>query len=228
MLLSRLPCGTIPDPAPSIPASIWAFPLVGALVGALMWAGFAAATALGLPPFAAALIALAIQALATGGLHEDGLADTADGFGGGAVKARKLEIMKDSRIGSYGVLALIFTLGLSATAIAEAGGFWAFLAIGAASRTAMLWPMTRLPAARDDGLGHSARAPLAPRHWVALGLTLVLGLTALPALPIIALTTLSLTALFKRQIGGQTGDTLGATQKLTECAGWLTLAALTI
>lgn len=225
MLLTRLPAGHARSHAP-LPAAVWAFPLVGALVGVLMWAVFAFALWLGLPPLAAALLALVASALATGGLHEDGLADTADGFGGGASRDRKLAIMRDSRIGSYGVLALVLTLGLTATGMAEGGTLARFVAIGAASRTAMLLPMAFLRPARAEGLGRSATIGADARVGVALGLTLILALGAPAVLvPMLAM-ALAMTALMRAQIGGQTGDTLGATQKITEATGWLAAAAL--
>jgi adenosylcobinamide-GDP ribazoletransferase len=226
MLLTRLPAGRIAGEAPPLAHAAWAFPLVGALIGLLMWATFAAAAGLGLPPLAAALLALAAQALATGALHEDGLADTADGLGGGATRARKLEIMKDSRIGSYGVLALFFTLGLTTTTMAETASLARFIAIGAASRTAMLLPMAFLRPARSSGLGHGAALAADARFAAALVLTLTVSLPAPGALLPILAVTLALTALMRVQVGGQTGDTLGATQKLAECAGWLAAAAL--
>jgi adenosylcobinamide-GDP ribazoletransferase len=234
MLLTRVPAGQIKDPLPAMAQAVWAFPVLGAALGAVIWLAFAGANAIGLPPLTAAFLALGLQALLTGGLHEDGLADTADGFGGGHDRDRKLDIMRDSRIGTYGVLALILTLGLTATAMAhtwEHGGnhgrtLAAFLVIGATSRTAMLVPMALLPPARDNGLGHGAA--LSPGRPVALALAIsaVLGLIALPALVAMMLLAGALLALFKAQIGGQTGDTLGATQKLSEMTGWLTIAAL--
>jgi len=109
-MLSRLPVGYV-ELAPTIGSSAWAFPLVGGILGALaamvmlglLWIGVAASMAAGL--------ALLAMIFLTGGLHEDGLADVADGFGGGRDTARKLEIMRDSQIGSYGGLALVFSLG---------------------------------------------------------------------------------------------------------------------
>ena len=228
MILTRLPVGRIAGDAPPIAASIWAFPLVGLVLGLGMGLVFAAATALSLPALACALLALAAGALATGGLHEDGLADTADGFGGGPTVTRKLEIMRDSRIGSYGVLALIFVIGLTASAIAGHGSIAAFLAIGAVSRTVMLLPMTFLKPAREDGLGHGARAALQTPFWVALAVSALVAIAAgvlLPALVMLGAGWAVMT-LARRQIGGQTGDVLGATQKIAECIGWLSVAAL--
>jgi adenosylcobinamide-GDP ribazoletransferase len=228
MILTRLPSGRIEGTAPPIASAAWAFPLVGLVIGALMAAAFNFALWLGLPSFAAALLALATAALTTGALHEDGLADLADGFGGGATISRKLEIMRDSRIGSYGVLALILILGLTASGMAEGGTTGLFLAIGAASRATMLLPMSLLPPAREDGLGRSATMPLDARFAAAFGIALLVTLatgTLAIVLPTL-LATVAVMLLARAQIGGQTGDVLGATQKLAECAGWLTAAAL--
>ena len=228
MILTRLPAGRITGDAPTIASAIWAFPAIGALLGAIAGMVFALASWLGLPAFASALLALAAGALSTGALHEDGLADTADGFGGGATVTRKLEIMKDSRIGSYGVLALLLTLGLTASGMASAGTLALFAAIGAASRTMMLLPMVFLKPAREDGLGRSATAEADVRFLAAMGLTLAVTLvtSTLSIFTAMLAAALLVTILARRQIGGQTGDVLGATQKLTECTGWLTAAAI--
>lgn len=127
VFLTRLPLPRLTDAAARTPVSraSWAFPLVGlavGLVGALTLWGTALA---GLPPLVSALATLAVTVALTGALHEDGLGDLADGFGGGATRDRKLEIMRDSRVGSYGVLALLFSIGLRAgalTALLETGG----------------------------------------------------------------------------------------------------------
>src|ERR1700760_415860 len=121
--LTRLPLGSAHTdvPPPSLADASGAFPLVGLVIGAIGGIAYAIASALALPALAAALIAIAATALITGALHEDGLADTADGFGGGATREMKLEIMRDSRIGTFGVLALIFSIGLRAIAIADTG-----------------------------------------------------------------------------------------------------------
>ena len=227
MLLTRLPAGRIKGKAPSTAEAAWAFPLVGALVGLLSFVAFWIATWLGLPPLAAAFLAMAASAFLTGALHEDGLADLADGFGGGRDKATKLAIMRDSRLGSYGAVALIFVLVLTATGIAETGSLALFVAIGALSRTAMLLPMAVLPPARSDGLGHAAALTIDSRVIVAFAVTAALVLVAVAFWPLIAAVaaTFAVLALAKRQIGGQTGDVLGATQKLAECAAWLAATA---
>lgn len=234
MLLTRLPVGSVRPPHPSIAEAGWAFPVAGALVGAIAWAGFAGACALGLPPTAAAWIAIGTGLLATGGLHEDGLADFADGFGGGRDKAAVLRIMRDSRIGSYGVLALIATLGAksaSLAALGDAAGLAAFVSLGAASRAAPLILADRLRPSRDDGLGQTMgeRAGL----WrlgvgvgaAALALSL-LGMAGLAAAAAMTVATAAVGWIAWRKIGGQTGDVLGAAQTLAETAGWLAVLAV--
>jgi adenosylcobinamide-GDP ribazoletransferase len=190
---------------------------------------------LGLPVMPAAALALAATVLVTGALHEDGLADTADGFGGGATATRKLEIMRDSRIGTYGVLALLLSLLLrwsALVAVAPSGKiFWVLLAAHAASRALIPTFMAALPSARSDGLSANAGTVDVPVLRLALLIGFVALLTsgfwfALVAALILALCFFGLRALADRQIGGQTGDVLGALQQICEIAILLTAAAL--
>lgn len=227
MFLTRLPAGPLPDKVPTIAQAAWAFPLAGLLVGTISGAVFVAMASV-LPGLPAALLALATSAIVTGALHEDGLADLADGFGGGQDKAAKLDIMRDSRIGSYGVVALILTLALTGSAIAEAGSFPLFLVIGAASRTAMVVALALMPPARDNGLGQAAalkRGATVPFALLIAVTTAALAGSLLLLIPI-ALITFAIARLAMHQIGGQTGDVMGAIQKLGECGAWLTAAAL--
>ncbi len=226
MLLTRLPAGNLGPDAPTTGQAIWAFPLVGALVGVIGAAVHWVALTIGLPPFVAAVLAVSATVLATGALHEDGLADVADGFGGGQDRAAKLTIMRDSRIGSYGVVALILILALTIGSIAEAGATLSFITVGAISRSAMLLPMIVLPAARSDGLGHAAQNT-SRGHLVAACL-LALPFIILAPWPALAATGAALVSvrLAQKHIQGQTGDVLGATQKLAECAAWITAAAI--
>ena len=174
----------------------------------------------------AGAVALAVAALATGALHEDGLADTADGLFGGWTKERRLEIMKDSRIGSYGVLALmVVTLARwSAITALVAGGHWAaILAAAGLSRAPMAAVMAGLPNARGNGLSASTGAPTRGAAAGAAGLALLLALlltggTAIAMGLAVLATTAGVAALAKRKIGGQTGDILGATQQMAETA----------
>ncbi|WP_181180926.1 adenosylcobinamide-GDP ribazoletransferase, partial [Paracoccus sp. FO-3] len=116
--LTRLPVGRLlPASPPTLAQAAWAFPLVGLAVGFIGAAVLGLAALAGLPGMVAALLAVGAMILATGALHEDGLADCADGSGG-ATRERRLEIMRDSRIGSYGVLALVLVTGLRVAAIA--------------------------------------------------------------------------------------------------------------
>lgn len=228
-LLTRLPTGRLPDPIPTTGDAAWAFPFVGLMVGLLTGIVFVVASAI-LPASAAALLAIGTGVFLTGALHEDGLADTADGFGGGQTTEKKLDIMRDSRIGSYGVVALILTFGLIATAMTNAPPnartLALFAAIGATSRTAMLIPMTFLTPARPDGLGHGATLQPSTTFWIALGIAAIAAVLTRPLLILTTvITAIAISALARKQIGGQTGDVLGATQKITECACWLTAAA---
>lgn len=230
-LLSRLP---LPNHQGTGAASAWAWPLVGAVLGALVAALASAALWLGVTPEVTAALVLAFGAMLTGGLHEDGLSDTADGLFGGWTKERRLEIMKDSRVGSYGVLALVLvTLARWAglTALLVYGGHWAALvATGALSRAPMALVMALLPNARGAGLSHATGRPSPATALAGLALALIiaallLGWAAIPmglaALGVALM--LSVSAL--RRIGGQTGDILGATQQLAEAACLAVLSA---
>jgi adenosylcobinamide-GDP ribazoletransferase len=230
-LLSRLP---LPNHAGTGSRSAWAWPLVGAVLGALAAAVASAALWLGVTPGVTAALVLATGALLTGGLHEDGLSDTADGLFGGWTKERRLEIMKDSRVGSYGVLALVLvTLARwsALTALMVHGGHWAALvATGALSRAPMALIMALLPNARGTGLSHATGQPSPAVALVAVGLAAAMtgalvGWAALPMLAAAAVTMVALAVVALRKIGGQTGDILGASQQLVEVACLTVLAA---
>jgi len=214
----------------------WAFPIAGALVGAagalVYWISFR----LGLPAALAAGLALAATLIATGCLHEDGLADTADGFGGGKAVADKLQIMRDSRIGTYGVCALIISLILrwsAVTAIAHPPTVtMALIAAHASARAALPMFMRSVPPARSDGLSVQAGRPPATSAIVAMLLGLVaLGFAlgpiwALAALCLLLVANILLASLCMGQIRGQTGDVIGAAEQVNETLVLLTCAAL--
>lgn len=232
-LLTRLPA-PFADHAAGQRAA-WAWPLAGAAVGLIAAAAAEAGRALGLPLGACAALALTAAAVVTGGLHHDGLADMADGVGGGRDPARRLEIMRDSRVGSYGVLALLLA-GLLAwsglTAILAAGGAWLpLLAAAMASRAAMAGVAAGLPFARADGLARLTGRPAPPLALTAAGLAAIaalpMGAAAFAGLALATATTALVTArIAVRRLGGQTGDVLGATQQAAETAALLALAAL--
>lgn len=243
MLLSRLPMGRLRE-APPLAAAIWAYPVVGAVVGALAGLVFGLAARAGLPPMAAALACIGASVLLTGAMHEDGLADVADGFGGGRGRERKLEIMRDSHIGSYGVVALVLVLGMRAECLAAlpvAGMAARLAALGALSRALLPVLMLALPPARADGLGQAASGRAAAgrgaggpvtKPAMLAGLALALGLALWVGIwPIINVLAgmagvgLGLGWLARRQIGGFTGDVLGAAQIFSETAGLAVMAA---
>lgn len=226
MLLTRLPVGRLGTPL-QLASAIWAYPLAGALVGGLTGAVLHVGLRLGLPPLPAALLALALGVLLTGGMHEDGLADVADGFGGSGTRERKLEIMRDSRIGTYGVVALVLALGLRAAFLSElpvAGLVEHLAGLGALSRGLLPGLMLTLPPARAEGLGQSAGADARPAQVLAgLGLAAAIGLATLPDFiaiaAIMAIAAAGIGLLARRQIGGFTGDVLGAGNFVAELAG---------
>lgn len=229
-LLTRLP---VPDHHPARADSAWAWPLVGGLLGAAAAALAAVLLALGLPPGPVAAAVLALLALLTGALHEDGLSDTADGLLGGRDRARRLEIMKDSRIGSFGALALVLAI-LAAWSALEAliarGALWGpLIAAAALSRAPMAVVMAALPPARPGGLSASTGRPSAAAAGGAVLAALVLALLTLGSdalAPVLAAALLpALLALAaQRMIGGQTGDILGACQQLAFAGALAALA----
>ncbi len=229
-LLTRLP---LPDHAGRGAASAWTWPLVGAVLGggaaAASWLGLW----LGLTPGVVAAMVLGLGALLTGGLHEDGLSDTADGLFGGWTCERRLEIMKDSRVGSYGVLALVLVTLARWSALAtvlSGGSLWALVAVGAVSRAPMALIMAALPNARGAGLSHATGRPAPGVALVGAALAtaiafLLAGQAALPMLVLAGVVSALLARSAQARIGGQTGDILGAAQQLAEAAALAVLAA---
>lgn len=232
-LLTRLPLPAAPVSIHRGAPTAWAYPIAGLVVGLVAAATAALGMALGLPIAAVAVLAVVALTVTTGALHDDGLADSADGLWGGNSPERRLEIMRDSRIGTYGVMALILSALLrvaALSAILAAETHWTALPAAAAlSRAAMVAPMALLPPARADGLSHATGRP--GRHTLILAIAtaglvtlLLTGASLLPLLMVTALVTLAAVALMRQKLNGQTGDTLGATQSLTETAALLTLA----
>lgn len=217
------------------------FPVVGLIVGAIGASITLAAAALW-PPAIAVLLGMAATLLATGAFHEDGLADSIDGFGGGWTRADVLRIMKDSRIGSYGAIGIGMALLLKFAVLSALLGavppaltFAATLvAAHCVSRFASTTLIYFLDYARDDDSSKSK--PLATRMGGGeLALAAVFGLVpclclplpqAAVALALVALVTLLAARYFVRRIGGYTGDCLGATQQLTELAFYLGIACV--
>jgi adenosylcobinamide-GDP ribazoletransferase len=233
-LLTRLPLPHLPEAGFANQARAgWAFGVVGAVVGLIAGVVGLVASWLGLPDSAAAGLALMAMIVVSGAMHEDGLADTVDGLWGGWTVERRLEIMKDSAIGTYGVLALIVSLGLRWVAITELlpHGIAPLIAAGAVSRGLLPAVMATLPHARRDGL---ARAVGAPDRRVAIAAAAVggglalMGAGAAAVLPgILAGLGVAIVAQIARvRIGGQTGDILGACQQVAEITLLLGFVAL--
>jgi adenosylcobinamide-GDP ribazoletransferase len=234
--LTRVPLRLTETPAEMpLAASGWAFPLVGAVVGFIGGAAYWVVTALGIPVAASALLAVGATILFTGGLHEDGLADTADGLGGGASVEDKLAIMRDSRSGAFGVLALVLSVGVRAAAIAALGGsgkvMAALVAAHAVGRAGLPATMRWLEPARRDGLGAAAGRPAAAVAIWAMGIGLVIAVLALglkPGLAAVLAAGVVMAAkgrVARRAIGGYTGDVLGAIEQGGEIAMLLAAAA---
>jgi adenosylcobinamide-GDP ribazoletransferase len=246
---SRLPVPALPgeaDPhaAPdfrTVPRALPLAALVIALPAALVLVGAGAA---GLGGLLSATLAIATLAVTTGALHEDGLADSADGLFGGRTPERRLEIMKDSRLGSYGALAMglalllrVFALALILDRAGPLAASGALMAAAVLSRLSGLHLLAGMAPARPVGASASVGRPSLQTAWLAsaLGLLLAGGL-ALPfrlplaglglGLALIALDALLVRRLCRRLIGGQTGDIAGATQQLDEIVLYLGFALM--
>ncbi len=237
LICTRLPLGSAGGiESPDLVRASWALPVAGALVGAAGAWAFWIASELRLPPTLAAALALAVTLLATGGLHEDGLADTTDGFGGGWDRTRKLEIMRDSCLGTYGACALAMSLLVRWAALADlaspVAAASALIAAHVAARAALPAFMHVVPPARIDGLSARAGQPaLRPAAVAALIGVLAMALTLGGPAMVIGL-VLATSAGFLMawlclwQIGGQTGDVLGALEQVIETLILLTAVAM--
>src|SRR5215813_13872070 len=214
----------------------WALPVAGAVVGGAGALAYTMASAIRFPATLSAALALVATLLVTGCLHEDGLADTADGLGGGRDRARKLEIMRDSRLGTYGACALMMSLILRWAALAAIASPMAvasaLIAAHVAARAALPVFMHFVPPARVDGLSAQAGQPALRSAAVAVGLGILtlaaaLGLAAMMVGLVLATCAGLLMAwLSMRQIGGQTGDVLGALEQIIEIVILLTALAV--
>jgi adenosylcobinamide-GDP ribazoletransferase len=214
------------------------WPLAGLVLALAPALVFLVARAAGFPALIAATLALALLAALTGAMHEDGLADTFDGFGGGGTRQEKLAIMQDSRLGTYGALALLFTLlvrlaGLSVLGLHAGTGALALICAAVVSRALALWHWHATLPARSDGMAHAAGRPdwlalavgLAAGAVAALILLIGFGMAALIGILMAAAGVGLFSQLAARQIGGHTGDTVGAAQQIAEALLFAGLAA---
>ncbi|MEZ5407247.1 MAG: adenosylcobinamide-GDP ribazoletransferase [Acidimicrobiales bacterium] len=243
--LTRVPVGERAQRVP-LPRTLPWFPAVGLLVGLVVGLVAAAVTA-AVDPFTGATVAVAVGALVTGGLHEDGLADTADGFGGGWTPEERLTIMDDSRQGTFGVLAVVASVAIRVAAVAHlagdrtgsAGPWTVVIAVPVAHLLARGWAVGALvttPPARGDGLGRTAAASGSRRTsstlagalagWVVIAVLVAGPVPAVAALAAGAVAALAVVALSRRKIGGLTGDVAGAVEQLAEMAALTAMAAV--
>jgi adenosylcobinamide-GDP ribazoletransferase len=243
---SRIPAPKLPFEAdahavPDFTQAPRMLPFAGPVIGLPSALTLWLAASLGLPSLIAAAIAVAMAVLVSGAFHEDGLADTFGGLGGGWTPERRLEIMKDSRIGSYGGAALILALILRVAAISalvdETTPFTAGLLVLAAaglSRTMGLTPVAMLPPARTGGFSSAVGRPTMPIYFLAIFMSLFItgALVGLADVPLwgaaigiglgLALTS-AMTFWSMKAIHGQTGDIAGACQQFSEIAFYIGL-----
>jgi adenosylcobinamide-GDP ribazoletransferase len=243
MFYTRIPCPSFTDHKEEyLNRATRYFPLIGCIVAAISFAGFAGASYV-FSPQLSVLISMIVSVFVTGAFHEDGFADTCDGFGGGWTKEKILTIMKDSRVGTYGVIGLVLILGLKFFALLELSAktsvwiFGLFLLAGhVLSRFCAILIIRLLPYSREDA--YSKVKPVAKGiHTVDLitaglftsipivGIALIHQLFLLVWMPMI-LTTLYLKWYFHKWIGGYTGDCLGAVQQVNEVVFYLSVLAL--
>lgn len=236
-----IPVGRDGHAMPDFSRVSWATPLAGAVIGAFGGVVLLLSAIVHLPALIAATAAVGALAVATGALHEDGLADVADGFGGGVTRDQKLAIMRDSRLGAYGGMALCLSTLVRVGAIGalfERGAVFAAVSLIAASglsRAVGLIPLVTLPAARGDGAGASAATPSRSALRVALYIGAAMALVPAFGAASLAQTVVAILAAFggaiavsrvaQRQIGGYTGDVLGAAQQIAEIAALTVLSA---
>ena len=236
MFLTRIPIGKrYVFRSADLPRSAVYFPVVGLLVGLLAGSVLFCAEVF-MPPVLAVLLCMAVTVSVTGALHEDGLADAADGLIGGHDPRRRLEIMRDSRLGTYGAVALWFSLTAKLfllTRLLEQGVYVAIYAlivahgVGRAATVALLFshPYVRNDESKASPFGNSITlkelviALVAP---IILSI-LLLGSRAVLLLVAAAATTWAAGTYFRRKIGGITGDCLGAANQLVELACYLSL-----
>jgi cobalamin 5'-phosphate synthase/cobalamin synthase len=237
--LTRIPAGRVDCTAQDIGRSARWFPLVGALLGAIYSALAALLTPLG-PPLVIAVLIVALDALLTGAMHFDGLADTADGFGGGRTRDDVLRIMRDHAIGSYGACALVLAIALKVAAIGALIGtpaaISALLLAPAQGRWSAVFS-SALTAYARPATDENAESAGSPTRFIGHGELVIATAILLPAALSLQPWRGAAAVLFgvvaigawtwrcRRKIGGVTGDTLGAGVELSEC---IVLALFTI
>lgn len=233
MLLTRVPAGARGLDERAFARSVMWFPIVGALVG-LCVAGVYAACRLALPTLVSAALGLAFGVVVTGALHEDGLGDVADAVAGGSTRERRLEILKDPRQGTYGVLAIVFSVLLRVSAIAALRPRDALLALPAAHALGRAAAVALLASTRSarEGLGASYASRATPGRAapaVVAAVAIAAGTMRAASVAAVALAAscvVVVRALAARAFGGATGDVAGAAEQATEVFVLLLACAL--
>ncbi len=238
--ISKLYFENDPYAPPDFSVSVRSLPLAAAIMvlPGTLFIGIGAA--FGLAPLVVATLVTGASALVTGAFHEDGLADTADSVGGGYSIEKRLTIMRDSRIGSYGAVALIFVILLKITALSQlisgsaVAAACVFLSAAMVSRVAGILPLMFLPAARMDGKSASVKNPQFLASTVAIIITVIFcfislksfgAIKIISALCVVGFLTFVVCLWSWRKINGQTGDVLGAIQQISETAFLVVLSA---
>jgi adenosylcobinamide-GDP ribazoletransferase len=221
-LLTTLPVPLPIEPTPGAVgrAAVW-FPLVGALIGGLTWLTWVGVVRV-LPPAVAAVLALLVWIGLTGGLHLDGLADGGDALAAAVPRERRLAILRDPRLGTFGAISLIAVILLKTTALAAlAPGQGLTLVLAASLARWCVLPVGLMPTARREGMAADFALGLRPRHLLPaamapLALAAVMGWRGLAAVVVGLIVTAGVMALAWRRLGGSTGDVMGMTVELVE------------
>jgi adenosylcobinamide-GDP ribazoletransferase len=230
--LTRVPI-RLSDP-PELSRCVTWFPFVGGVIG-LAVGGAAAGLAELVPMAVAAAVAIVAGVLITGAFHEDGLADTADAFGGGWTREQRLSILDDPLHGSYGVAATCSTIVvriLCVASLAPASAFAGLVAAHTIGRSAAVGAMVTVPLATADGLGAGYAAGLSRRRaavGILGGIAIAAAATGWWVGPLVAagvVAAVAVGALAVRKIGGITGDVLGAVEQVAECLVLVVVTAL--
>jgi adenosylcobinamide-GDP ribazoletransferase len=234
---TRLPFSAPPGPTSGrIAEAARAFPIAGAVVGLIGSGIYLLGIEVGLSALLAALLALAATVVVGGALHEDGLADFADMLGVRGERERKLAVMRDSRIGSYGVLALGFSTAIKVAALVGLGEpgavAGALVTAHVCGRAVLPMLMRSLPLARTGGLAVDAGKPSAPATYQSLGIGLLISAfacgpgCALVCIVVAIVAAFLVSEVARRQIGGYTGDVLGAAQEIAQLAVLINIVSL--
>ena len=239
-LLTRWPLSaSIPHSEERFAAAARYYPLVGALIGAFAGAAFWLAQ-LAFPTTLAVVVSTAATLLATGAIHEDGFADTCDGLGAGTTRARALEVMRDSRLGTYGVAGLGMMLAIKVLALSELPVEsipWVLIAGHAASRSSTVLAMATSTYVRDTGLARPLSGAIGPAGVVlalatggaaaCVPLMVVPPVAVLVGVAVLAVGHLAMRSAYERRLGGYSGDCLGAVQQTSELGMYLGVLAAT-